>query len=320
MMLSRPFVTRITDLCLRARSSVAVSQKACLFCGRPNNQALDLEVPHQPQEDALIKQTDRPLPVITSRQLQFPSPYAEPKQAWLETLSTLEDQKLGLVDLHPDVFGIYPRVDVVHQNILWQRTYKRISYATTLSRSEMPGGGRKPWPQKGTGRARHGSVRSPIWHKGGSAMGPRGPQSYFYMLSAQLRALGLRSMLSIKFAQDDLHIVENLDIPMDDPQYLKELADVRFWGDSVLFVDDNDTLPRETAVALSEIPHFNALPVYGLNVYSMLKHHTLVLTVAAVEKIEERLLYVMHSTRRQKKVTYSYRTPTPFVRDPVIEQ
>lgn len=151
-------------------------------------------------------------------------------------------------------------------------------------------------------------------------MGPRGPKSYFYMLPYHLRTLGLRSMLSIKYAQDDLHIVENLDIPMDDPEYLTELADVRFWGDSVLFIDDNDILPREMAIALSEIPHFNAMPVYGLNVYSMLKHHTLVLTLSAVEKIEERLLHHMHSLEREKKHRPSQWSPTPFKRDPVIEE
>lgn len=282
-------------------------------------QSIDVESPQLQNEDALVTQAERSLPIMTSRKLQNPSPYTPPKQAWLETLHTLEDQKLGLVDLHPDIFGIYPRVDVVHQNILWQRSYKRISHAFARSRAEMPGGGRKPWPQKGTGRARHGSVRSPIWHKGGAAMGPRGPKSYFYMLPVHLRTLGLRSMLSIKMAQNDLHVVENLEIPVDDPEYLTELADVRFWGDSVLFIDDNDMLPENTALALSEIPHFNAMPVYGLNVYSMLKHHTLVLTLAAVERIEERLLLHMYSMTRAHKHRPNSFSPKPFIRDPVID-
>lgn len=316
-MLFRTFVARVKTACVMPRTPALVIPRACFFCGRSSYQILDLESrPSQPDE--AVQHSTRQLPVITSRKLLFPSPYSQPKQAWLEGLSTLEDVKLGIVDLHPDIFGIYPRTDIVHQNVLWQRSYRRISYATSKSRAELPGGGRKPWPQKGSGRARHGSIRSPIWNKGGSAMGPRGPTSYFYMLSANLRAMGLRSMLSIKFAQDDLHIVENLEIPMDDPEYLTTLADVRFWGDSVLFIDDNDLLPRNTAIALSEIPHFNAMPVYGLNVYSMLKHQTLVLTLAAVEKIEQRLLTRLHSTTRERKWAPAY-SPTPFVRDSLVE-
>ncbi|XP_076441682.1 large ribosomal subunit protein uL4m-like [Babylonia areolata] len=318
-MLSRPVFARIANASFLQYRPVVFSQKGCIFCGRPNNHMMDFESTPIQKEDKLIPQTERSLPVITSRKLQYPPPYVAPRQAWLETLHTLEDQKLGMVDLHPDIFGMYPRVDVVHQNILWQRAYRRISYAKTKSRAEMPGGGRKPWPQKGTGRARHGSIRSPIWHNGGVAMGPRGPKSYFYMLPVSLRVLGLRSMLSIKFAQDDLHVVENLDIPVDDAEYLTELADVRFWGDSVLFIDDNDKLPENTAIALSEIPHFSAMPVYGLNVYSMLKHHTLVMTLAAVEKIEERLLHHMHNMDRERKHIPNTRSPTPFVRDPIIE-
>ncbi|KAL8567680.1 hypothetical protein ACOMHN_008988 [Nucella lapillus] len=320
--MSRSILARISSAsCFLSRGPVSLNQKGCLFCGRPSSHAMDMEssAPPLQKEDSLVRQAERSLPIITSRKLQYPPSYASPRQAWLETLHSLEDQKLGLIDLHPDIFGMYPRVDVVHQNILWQRTYRRISYAKTKSRAEMPGGGRKPWPQKGTGRARHGSIRSPIWHNGGRALGPRGPKSYFYMLPVSIRALGLRSMLSIKFAQDDLHIVENLDIPVDDAEYLTELADVRFWGDSVLFIDDNDKLPENTALALADIPHLNAMPVYGLNVYSMLKHHTLVLTLAAVERIEERLLHHMHTIGCERKHRPSVRTPRPFVRDPVRE-
>jgi len=102
----------------------------------------------------------------------------------------------------------------------------------------MPGGGRKPWPQKGTGRARHGSIRSPLFYGGGQAHGPRGPKSYFFMLPFYARVKGLYSTLSVKLAQDDLKIVDSLEIPSKDPKFLERLAEERHWGMSVLFVDE----------------------------------------------------------------------------------
>lgn len=89
------------------------------------------------------------------------------------------------------------------------------------------------------GRARHGSIRSPIWINGGAAKGPRGPKTYFYMLNLYDRLKGLRATLSMKFAQDDLKIVDSLDgLPTDDPGFLLDLVDKRVWGPSVLFVDE----------------------------------------------------------------------------------
>ena len=112
-----------------------------------------------------------------------------------------------------------------------------VSFAHTKVRSEVRGGGRKPWPQKGTGRARHGTIRSPLWRGGGIAHGPRSPTSHFYMLPFFARVLGLRATLSVKLAQDDLHIVDSLEIPSDDPKYFEELVSSRNWGPSVLIVD-----------------------------------------------------------------------------------
>lgn len=114
--------------------------------------------------------------------------------------------------------------------------YKSLEQAP--SRAELRGGGRKPWPQKGMGRARHGSIRSPLFKGGGQAHGPRAPKSYLYMLGFDFRLQGLTSTLSVKLAQDDLHVVDSLDIPTDEPQYIEELIESRNWGPSVLFVDE----------------------------------------------------------------------------------
>ncbi|KAF5283726.1 hypothetical protein FQA39_LY17223 [Lamprigera yunnana] len=232
--------------------------------------------------------------LIEPRVLQYPSKYQKPRQVWLENLDTIDEQKLGLLDLHPDIFAATPRIDVIHQNVRWQTLYRFVSFAHTKIRSEVRGGGRKPWPQKGLGKARHGSIRSPLFRGGGVVHGPRSPTPHFYMLPFYSRILGLTSTLSVKLAQDDLHIVQDLEIPTEEPQFLEELVKSRNWGPSVLFVNDVDIMPRNITAATDVIKHFNLMPVYGLNVYSMLKHDTLVLTRSVVDIIESKLLTHLH--------------------------
>ena len=137
------------------------------------------------------------------------------------------------------------------------------SWAHTKVRSEVRGGGRKPWPQKGLGKARHGSIRSPLWRKGGRIHGPRSPTTHFYMLPFYKRVLGLTSTLTVKLAQDDLYVVDDLDIPSDDPTFIDDIIEERNWGPSVLFVDDTDIMPRNISVATDTINHVNLMPVYG---------------------------------------------------------
>jgi len=234
------------------------------------------------------------IPILTSRKLEFPPKYRAPRRAWISNLDAVEEEKLGLIDLHPEVFASLPRLDIIHENIRWQQLYRRVSYAHTKVTSEVRGGGRKPRQQKGSGRSRHGSIRSPIWKGGGIVHGPRSPTTYFYMLGFDARLNGLRAALSVKLAQDDLHVVDSLELPTDNPTYLSDLVEERGWGPSVLFIDDTDMMPFNITAATEAHGHYNLMPVYGLNVYSMLKHQTLVLTLAAVNRIEERILFHMH--------------------------
>lgn len=230
-------------------------------------------------------------PVLRKCELPIPAP-RRPVQAWVESLRGFEQERIGLAELHPDVFATTPRLDILHQVAVWQRNFKRISYAKTKTRAEVSGGGRKPWQQKGSGRARHGSIRSPIWRGGGVAHGPRGPTSYYYMLPMKVRALGLKVALTVKLMQDDLHIVDSLELPTADPQYLTELAQYRHWGSSVLLVDlTHEDMPKNVMAATSGLNSFNLIPAVGLNVYSMLKHQTLVLTLPSVAFLEDKLLW-----------------------------
>lgn len=113
------------------------------------------------------------------------------------------------------------------------------------------------------GKARHGSIRSPLWRKGGRAHGPRSPTTHFYMLPFYKRVHGLTSMLTVKLAQDDLHIVTDLEIPSEEASYIEDIIDQRKWGPSVLLVDDTDFMPRNISIATATIKHVNLMPVYG---------------------------------------------------------
>nr|CAH7754527.1 unnamed protein product [Callosobruchus chinensis] len=175
--------------------------------------------------------------IVEPRTLLFPPKYQKPRQVWLENLDTIDEQKLGILELHPSIFAANPRIDLIHLNVRWQQLYRYVSYAHTKSRFECRGGGRKPWPQKGMGRARHGSIRSPLFRGGGVIHGPKSPTPHFYMLPFYTRLGGLTSTLSVKLAQDDLHVVDNLEIPSEESSFLEELVKARNWGPSVLFVD-----------------------------------------------------------------------------------
>ncbi|XP_078037207.1 mitochondrial ribosomal protein L4 [Augochlora pura] len=220
--------------------------------------------------------------------------YQKQRQTWLENLDTVVRKKLGLVYLHPDVYAAAPRVDIIHENVKWQTLYRHVNYEHTKTRAELRGGGRKPWPQKGTGRARHGSIRSPLWKGGGIAHGPRSPTPHFYMLPYYTRVAGLCSMLSVKLAQDDLFIVNNLEIPSEDASYINQLVEERGWGPAVLFVDTDDIMPLNITAATDKIAHMTLMPAYGLNVFSMLKYDTLILTERAARYIEDKILFQMN--------------------------
>uniref|UniRef100_A0A6J0VFS4 Large ribosomal subunit protein uL4m n=1 Tax=Pogona vitticeps TaxID=103695 RepID=A0A6J0VFS4_9SAUR len=242
-------------------------------------------------------------PILRKCSIAVPK-HLTPVQAWVESLKHYDARHLGLVDLHPDVFAVMPRIDILHAVAIWQKNFKRISYAKTKTRAEVSGGGRKPRPQKHTGRSRQGSIRSPLWRGGGVSHGPRGPTSYYYMLPMKVRVQGLKVALTMKLAQDGLHIVDSLEIPTSDPQYLTDLAQYRHWGRSVLIADVNE-IPENMLAATSRLKTITVLPATGLNVHSMLKYDTLVLTLDTIDFLEKKLLW--HDVRYAP--LYPFRLP-----------
>jgi len=233
-----------------------------------------------------------------------PKSLSLPRQAWVESLDSTNNESRDMVSLHPDVWGIRPRIDVLWSNIDWQKRYKTVLYNDVKDRYDLHEGPR-PWPRKGGGKARHSSTASPIWKQGGKAHGPRGPRTDFYMLGYTARVTGLIHALSAKFAQDDVRIVQTLEIPSDEQDYIENLIETRGWGISTLFVDKNDIFPRNLTAATGSIFHANMMPVAGLNVYSMLKHKTLVLSLEALMQIEEKLMFGLSRTDIAEKCAAS---------------
>ena len=217
----------------------------------------------------------------------FPLHYKpEHKEAPLK--SFLSGEVLGMVKLHQFVFGAPARVDILHRVVVWQRAKRRAGLAKVKDRSEVRGGGRKPWQQKGTGRARQGSTRAPQWRGGGVVHGPRGPKSYEYTLPKKVKNLGLRAALSIKYAQGDLTIVDALQVPSDKASDILPIFERENWK-SVLLVDGGD-IDTNLCCAIDDMDKVDVLPSRGLNVYSMLLRDKIVLSFGAVQLLQERLL------------------------------
>lgn len=209
-----------------------------------------------------------------------------PKQAWV--VSFMTGNKMGIIDLNDDIFGASPRLDILHRVVVWQRAKMRAGTAKTKDRGEVRGGGRKPHPQKGTGRARQGSNRAPHMHKGGVVHGPRGPKSYDYTLPQKVVSMGLRTALSVKYMQGDVIIMDCLEVDSLKTKHFLSLMQIHNLSSALLV--DGGSVNLKLCRATRNLQKVNVLPSRGLNVYSILHHDKLVLSLGAVWMLEERLL------------------------------
>ena len=245
----------------------------------------------------VIKSTLRDIAQNLKHTHLFNPKITPPRQAWVENFVGKERELYGIIDLHPKVFGVFPRIDYVSEAVIWQQQYRNIDYTCMPTRNELPGD-RKPWPQKGTGRARHGSTNSPLWRNGGWARGPRGPVTNFRLKPHFHLVNAMTSILTIKLAQDDIKIVDSLHKYIsNDPKELEKDLEERGWGPSVLLVERSETrFPDTLKTACQQINHVNLMPVAGLNALSMCKHETMVITLEALRDVEDRLLYQLVRT------------------------
>ena len=191
----------------------------------------------------------------------------------------------GEVELSDDVFGLEPRADILHRVVTWQLENRRGIARATRERSDVARTGKKFGRQKGGGTARHGDRKAPVFIGGGKAHGAR-LREFSVSLNKKVRALGLKMALSSK-AKGGLVVVDSLDIADAKTKAVAEQLAKANWGRKVLVVD-GEQVNEGFARATRNIPGVNVLPAIGANVYDILKHDTLVLTRAAVEKLEAR--------------------------------
>ncbi len=191
----------------------------------------------------------------------------------------------GDIDLSDDVFGLEPRADILHRVVTWQLENRRGIARATRERSDVARTGKKFGRQKGGGTARHGDRAAPVFIGGGKAHGAR-RREFDISLNKKVRALGLKMALSAK-AKDGLVVVDSLTLKDAKTKALSaQLAKAGF-GKKVLVID-GDAVDAGFARAAGNLVGINVLPAVGANVYDILKHDTLVLTRAAVEKLEAR--------------------------------
>ncbi|MBD7907528.1 50S ribosomal protein L4 [Sporosarcina gallistercoris] len=190
----------------------------------------------------------------------------------------------GEIELNELVFGIEPNEAVLFEALVQQRASLRQGNHKVKSRAEVAGGGRKPWRQKGTGRARQGSIRSPQWRGGGIVFGPT-PRSYSYKLPKKVRRLALRSALSSKVRDEELVVLEALtfDAPKT-KEFTKVLKDLSI-SKKALFVTAD--LDETVALSARNIPGISVVTANGINVLDLVGHDQLIVTKDAVKKIEE---------------------------------
>ena len=202
-------------------------------------------------------------------------------------VQTLDATGQGDIELNDEVFGVEPRADILHRVITWQLEKRRGTARAARERSDVARTGKKFGRQKGGGTARHGDRRAPIFIGGGKAHGPR-VRDFDPSLNKKVRALGLKMALSAKVRDGQLIVMENLDVSEAKTKSLKEQLGGLGFGKTALVID-GDALNVSFAQASSNLSGINLMPAVGANVYDILKHDTLVLTRAAVEKLEARL-------------------------------
>ena len=202
------------------------------------------------------------------------------------SVKTLDAEEAGTIDLADAVFGLEPRADILQRVVLWQLAKRRAGTHKTKSRGEVAGSTAKIYKQKGTGRARHGNKRAPIFRTGGRAHGPT-PRSHAIDLPKKVRALGLRMALSDKVKSGKLVVIDKLEL--DQPRTKELLSRLGKLGlGKVLFVGPAE-LQVNFALASRNLAAVDVLPSVGANVYDILRSDQLVLSRSAAEELQERL-------------------------------
>ena len=196
----------------------------------------------------------------------------------------INGKKVSDVELNEKIFGIEPNENIVHEVLVNYLANQRQGTQSTKTRAEVRGGGRKPWRQKGTGRARQGSIRAPQWIKGGIALGPK-PRSYRYSINKKEKQLAIKSVLSSKVLESKLTVVDNLELAeIKTKSMVKAFDSLKLEGKTLVVLPEKNL---NVQASTKNIEGAQALLVNTINIYDLLKYTNLVLTLDTVKKLEE---------------------------------
>ncbi|HDH04594.1 MAG TPA: 50S ribosomal protein L4 [Nitrospirae bacterium] len=198
-----------------------------------------------------------------------------------------ENKSVGKADLPDDIFGVVINKGLLHEVVRNHLANKRQGTASTKTKGLVRGGGRKPYKQKGTGRARAGSIRSPLWKGGGTVFGPR-PRDYSYKLPKKVKWTALSSALSAKYADGEVIVIDDVSITEPRTKVVKGLLDSLGLKNNVLIIVPEKNAALE--LAARNIPAVNVARVNELNVYAILSHEKLLISMGAVERMKEAYL------------------------------
>ena len=195
----------------------------------------------------------------------------------------MSGEQVGSIDLNDDIFGLEANEHAMHMAVVQYLANRRQGTHSAKTRAEVRGGGKKPWRQKGTGRARQGSTRSPQWKGGGVVFAPK-PRDYSFKLNKKLKRLALKSALSTKVADSNIIVLDELKLDeIKTKVMVKVLTDIK--AEKALIVMDGSN--KNVMLSARNIPNVKTASVNTINVYDILKYNTLVVTKEAVAKIEE---------------------------------
>lgn len=198
----------------------------------------------------------------------------------------IQKKKVSQVDLNDAVFGAEVNEAVIYDVVKMQLASRRSGTASTKTRSDVSGGGKKPWRQKGTGRARAGSSRSPIWRSGGTVFGPH-PKDYSYSMPKKMRKKALISVLSMKFKENKMVILRDFPMEKISTSVFQKVVDLFELKKALFVLGDNDVVLMKSS---RNIKNVKMVRSEGINVYDILNHEHLILLEPSVKKIEGALL------------------------------
>ncbi|MBI5558276.1 MAG: 50S ribosomal protein L4 [Deltaproteobacteria bacterium] len=198
----------------------------------------------------------------------------------------IKNEKVGEIELNDNLFSVEVKPYIIHDVVRMQLAGRRAGNACTKTRAEVSGSNAKPWRQKGTGRARSGSKRSPVWRGGGTVFGPK-PRSYSFKLSKKVRKLGLRMALSSRFSENRLVVLDAFDMDeIKTKNFVNVMGTLKLDNALIVIPENDEKLERSSR----NVPGYKVIPTAGVNVYDVLLHKNIILLQSCVDQLEKRLL------------------------------